>query len=168
MVFSAVNWPPLRISVYRSDKMNWKTICVILVLVIAVWSSTEITSPLYHVRLTANRSEITLSPFPYDVSGVSVSVPTSGYQCLWLVNKTLIHEYHYTNILLQPFGVNFTNTSVDCIIFETWTIYNLFIGETCPCKNVECKNNLVLGTHACWLSSHFHSQLPTAHLSSLP
>ena len=60
---------------------------LILVLVIAARSSTEISSPLYHVTLTANNS-ITLSPFPYDVSGVSVSVPSSGYPCLWFVNLT--------------------------------------------------------------------------------
>ena len=119
--------------------MNWKTISVILVLVIAVWSSTEITSPLYHVRLDANRSNITLSRFPYDVSGVSVSVPTSEYQCLWLVNKTFDstkYLYNRRNLLLQPFGVNFTNTSVECLILETGTSFNLFIEDTCPCKNV--------------------------------
>ena len=143
-----MNWPKLKICVYRSDKMNWKTICVILVLVIAVWSSTEITSQLYHVRFTANTNDITLNPFPYDVSGVSVSVPTSEDPCLWVVNKSLVHHYQIlynnTNILLQPFGVNFTNINVHCYILGTWTVYNLFIGETCPCKNVECMNNLVL------------------------
>ena len=122
--------------------MIWRTLCVIIVLAISVWSATEITSPVYHVRFTAKVSHITLSPFPYDVSGVSVSVPTSEDTCLWVVNKSL--EYHYlynaTNILLQPFGVNFTNVHVECFLLEAgWTGYYLYIGDTCPCKNVECK-----------------------------
>ena len=69
-------------------------------LVIAVWNSTEIISPLHHVRLTTNRSDITLSPFPYDVSGVSVSLSTSEESCLWLVNNRV--RRLYISISIRP------------------------------------------------------------------
>ena len=116
--------------------MNWITISVILVLVTAVRSSTESTCSLYHVLLTSS-SNITLDPFPYDVSGVSVTVQTSAeFRCWWTVNDTFNHAFIYnaTSLLLQPFGVNYTNTSVECLVMETGIRYRLFIGDTCPCK----------------------------------
>ena len=42
---------------------------------------------------------------------------------------------NWTNILLQPFGVNFTNVSVDCYLLETGTACNLYIEDTCPSSN---------------------------------
>ena len=130
-------------------KTYWETISIILVLlvafIIAVWNSTEITAPVYHVKFTADEKEITLSPFPYDVSGIAVSIPTSENTCYWIVNNTQHHHYIFnaTDILLQPFGKNFTNTSVTCTILQTGTVYSLLIGDTCPCKNLSV-SNLVL------------------------
>ena len=116
--------------------MNWITISIILVLVTAVRSSTESTCPLYHVLLTSS-SNVTLDPFPYDVSGIHVTIQTSfQFGCWWTVNNTFIHTFicNATSLLLQPFGVNYAHTSVECFIMETGTRYLLFIGDTCPCK----------------------------------
>ena len=122
---------------YSWTKMNLRSVCVILFLLAALtaWNSTKITAPVYHVKFTVYRREITLSPFPYDVSGVAVSVPTS---CYWRVNHSQQHHYVFndTYILLQPFGQNFTNTSVTCTTSETGITYSLLIGDTCPCKNL--------------------------------
>ena len=121
-------------------RTDLRTISIILVLlvafIIAVWNSTEIAAPVYHVKFTTNMKEITLSPFPYDVSGVAMSVPTSEDSCYWIVNNTQHHHYIFndTYILLQPFGKNFTNTTVTCSILETGKIYSLLIGDICPCK----------------------------------
>ena len=118
------------------------TMCCILVLLVGfsiiMWNSTEMTSSVYHVQFTADRKEITLNPFPYDVSGVSVSIPTSEGPCYWIVNNSQHHNYLFNNtyILLLPFGKNFTNTRILCPILETGTIYRLLIGDTCPCKNL--------------------------------
>ena len=116
--------------------MNWITISVILVLVTAVRSSTESTCPLYHVLLTSS-SNITLDPFPYDVSGIHVTVQTSAeIGCWWTINNGFNSTFTYnaTNLLLWPFGVNYTNNSVVCHVLETGIRYRLFIGNTCPCK----------------------------------
>ena len=119
------------------------TMCCILVLLeafsIVVWNSTEMTSSVYHVQFTVDRKEITLSPFPYDVSGVSVSIPTSEGTYYWIVTNSQHHHYLFNNtyILLLPFGKNFTNTR--CSILETGAIYRLLIGDTCPCKNLNVR-----------------------------
>ena len=133
--------------------MNLRSVCVNLVvlvaLIITAWNSTEITAPVipapvYHVKFTVERKftvdrrEIILSPFPYDVSGVAVSVLTTGDLCYWRVNNSQHHHYVFndTYILLQPFGQNFTNTSVTCTTSWTGITYSLLIGDTCPCKNL--------------------------------
>ena len=127
--------------------MNLRSVCAILVvlvaLIITAWNSTEIiapviTAPVYHVKFTVDRREITLSPFPYDVSGVAVSVPTTEDSCYWIINNSQHHYYNFndTYILLQPFGQNFTNTSVTCTTSGTGITYSLLIGDTCPCKNL--------------------------------
>ena len=127
---------------YGWTKMNLRSVCTILVvlvaLIITAWNSTEITAPEYHVNFTVDRREITLSPFPYDVSGVAVSVLTTGDSCHWRVNNSQHHHYVFndTYILLQPFGQNFTNTSVTCTTSGTGITYSLLIGDTCPCKNL--------------------------------
>ena len=104
---------------------------------IIVWNSTEMSS-VYHVQFTVDRKEIALSPFPYDVSGVSVSIPTSEGPCYWIINNCRHLQYLQNNTYIQllPFGKNFTNTRVLCPILETGIMYRLLIGNTCPCKNI--------------------------------
>ena len=116
---------------------------VLLSVLIEFWKFTEIitpviTAPVYHVKFTVDRREITLSPFPYDVSGVVVSVPTSEDLCYWRVNNSQHHHciFNGTFILLQPLGQNFTSTSVTCTTSDTGITYTLLIGDTCPCKNL--------------------------------
>ena len=132
----------LTMNVYGWTKMSLRGFCFIFVMlvafIIATWNSTEITAPVYRVTFTVDRREITLSPFPYDVSGVVVSVPTSEDLCYWRVNNSQHHHYVFndTFILLQPFGQHFTSTSVTCTTSETGITYTLLIGDTCPCKNL--------------------------------
>ena len=99
---------------------------------------TESYTSAYSITFTKDATKITLDSFPYDIPCVSVVVPSSlaRFPCVWFVNGNHRHGYYQnkTHLLLQPFGINFTNSHVFCVVIETGKSYNLFIKSMCPCK----------------------------------
>ena len=120
----------------KSLFLNLVALAAIIISVLI--NSTESYSSASPITITMDTPKITLDPFPYDIPCVSVVVPSSltRLPCVWFINGNHHHEYYDndTYILLQPFGMNFTNSHVFCIIIDTWKSYDLFIGSMCPCK----------------------------------
>ena len=112
-------------------------LCVVVAIVMAFRNPTDIdVNFIYPIEFTVDNREIILNPFPYDIPRISLTVPTTGHRCAWLINGTKNSRYphNYTYILLKPFGMKFARTNVCCIVLETRMYYNLSIGNMCPCK----------------------------------
>ena len=137
VIFSSNNSLEWTTWVSRNMKTAALVLGMVAAIVVALRNSAENTVNLiYPIEFTADNQEIVINSFPYDIPCVSLMVPTSEHQCVWLINGKENPSYssNDTYILLQPFGPKFARTGVSCVISETGMHYNLSIGDMCPCK----------------------------------